>query len=166
MSRIHSILKGTAMIAVTCALAATPVLAQTTGYGQNNNSGNPAMPATETSQTAQPMTQPTNGPASPSSRASLSNAVALSAVNNPKTTLASAVVQDASGRQVGQVQAVKTNSSGQPVSVDVGLTSTAGTSKTVAIRASKLRYSPSNNLLMTTDLTASQIEAMPAVNNP
>ncbi|HTQ14576.1 MAG TPA: hypothetical protein VMH86_11935 [Rhizomicrobium sp.] len=90
------------------------------------------------------------------------SAVSLSAVSNPATTIANAAVDDSTGQQVGQVQKVKTNSKGKPTAVEVSLTSGA---KTVSIRASKLKFDQSSNLLKA-DMSYSQIQALPAVQNP
>ena len=81
-----------------------------------------------------------------------------SQVSSPETTLASATVQDSNGQSIGQVKSVKTSSGGKASSVAVSLSS-AG--KVVSIKASKLRYDPSGNVLKAS-LSSTEINALPA----
>ncbi|MGA9795890.1 MAG: hypothetical protein WBQ17_10200 [Rhizomicrobium sp.] len=146
MNRMKLAMTGVALGALT--LAATPVLAQM---------------APNSSMSSQTMSNPSSRT---SSSMMATNAVMLSSVSNPKTTLASAAVKDSSGQQIGHVKNVVTDSMGKPTKIDISLTQPSGTAKTVAVRAGNLRYDQQKNALMTTSLTASQVDAMPAISSP
>jgi hypothetical protein len=148
-------LAGLAMMAITPALAQgqsrySPP-AQT--Y-QNNNPGSPL--------NAGGM----NGNAADSGMMTTSSATeSLTQVQNAKTTLASAQVQDSNGRQVGQVSNVHTSGNGQPTDIDISLNSNnGGKAKTVSVSASQLRYDRNSNTLIT-NLSANQLDAMPAASS-
>ena len=90
----------------------------------------------------------------------------LSRVKDPSTTLASATVNDSNGQSIGQVQSVKTSSSGKAQSVAVSLTSSATTpGKIVTLQADQLTYDPSSNQLKAS-LTMDQINQLPAIQTP
>jgi hypothetical protein len=94
-----------------------------------------------------------------------SNTQSLNSVQNAKTTLASAQVQDSNGQQVGQVSTVHTSTSGKPTKIDITLSSNNGNpAKTVAVNASQLRYDPNSNTLIT-NLTATDLQSMPAASS-
>jgi len=117
------------------------------------------------SQTTSPMSSPSSGNSMNSSSSSTMSASAgepLTRVKDAKTTLASATVQDSAGQPVGQVVDVHTTKHGTPTSIDISLQSTAGAgqAKTIAIKASKLRYDKSSNTLKA-DLTATDIQSLP-----
>jgi hypothetical protein len=146
---------GAAVAAVTGALilAASPASAQ---YTQSAPAAQPA----QTTQT--PMSSPqTQAPMSSPTMQQGTSTQAATDVSSPKTTLASATVQDSSGQSVGQVQSVKTTSGGKTSSVAVSLSSGTSSGKIVSIRASKLRYDPSGNVLKAS-LSSSEISALPA----
>ncbi|MGD0191798.1 MAG: hypothetical protein ABSD74_13750 [Rhizomicrobium sp.] len=82
----------------------------------------------------------------------------LTQVKNAKATLATASLQDSSGQPIGQVTTVHTTKRGTPTTIDVTLT--GGQSKTVAIKASSLRYDETSNTLKT-DLTSSELQSLP-----
>jgi hypothetical protein len=168
--RCKRILLGAAM----CAAFAMPAFAQpgatdpsgtemTTGQktqpmpgSMNNATPGPLNPAT-------PMPKPSHFSKINSSRES-AKGVALTRISNPRQTLSSVTVQDSSGQTVGMVQAVETAPSGKPKAVDITLASGSG-GKIVRIKASKLRYQSSSNLLQA-KLTQPQIDALPTLNNP
>lgn len=108
------------------------------------------------------MNEPGNSALHSSSSSSLAKAkaVPLTSVSDSKTKIMSAPVQDSAGNTIGTVQQVSTNPSGKAKTVDVTLTTPGGQSKIVKIRASKLRYDSTSNLLKA-DLTKSQIEKLP-----
>ena len=136
-------LGGTALAAIAGAfLLGAPAMAQSTNSYSNTQSSTTNGMSSQTG-SMQPLTQ----------------------VSNPKTTLASATVQDSAGQSVGQVQSVKTTSSGKASSVKVSLTTSKGAGKTVSIKASDLSYDPSSNMLKST-LTSTQIDSMPATQSP
>jgi hypothetical protein len=86
----------------------------------------------------------------------------LTSVQNAKTTLASAQVQDSNGQQVGQVSTVHTSTGGKPTKIDITLNSNNGSpAKTIAVNASELRYNPNSNTLIT-NLSATDLQSMPA----
>ncbi len=137
-----------AAIAGALILAASPATAQ---YTQS-------APAAQPAQTTQaPMSSPQTPMSSPMTEQSTSTQPA-SQVSSPETTLASATVQDSNGQSIGQVKSVKTSSGGKASSVAVSLSS-AG--KVVSIKASKLRYDPSGNVLKAS-LSSTEINALPA----
>lgn len=143
--------------------------------------GSPSQPSTaEPGTTAQPMgqkdqnapsaatpsgQQQTTTPSSSSSSAaqtmSASAGEPLSKVKDAKTKLASASVQDSTGQAVGQVTTIHTTKKGTPTTIDVSLQGSGGQAKTIAIKASELRYDESSNALKT-NLTASELSSMPA----
>ncbi len=93
---------------------------------------------------------------------SASSGEPLSQVKDAKTTLASASVKDSSGQPIGQVASIHTTKHGTPTTIDVTLQSTGGgQAKTVAIKASKLKYDQSSNTLQT-DLTSSEVQSLPS----
>ena len=146
---------GTTAIAAVMLVAAPSIAAPTS----------PSAPPTYTTPQTPTNQMPENNamsPASPmSSQSSMSgkSAVALSSVQDPKTALAQASVQDSSGTQVGQVQSVETSASGKALKVDITLHTTTGAGKTVAIPASKLRFDQDAHVLKAR-LTQSEIEAL------
>jgi hypothetical protein len=75
-------------------------------------------------------------------------------VSKPKSTLASAKVEDSSGTTIGQVSDVQTNSSGQAQMIDVSLTNSG---KKVQIDATKLHYEPTRHALQT-NMSADELE--------
>jgi hypothetical protein len=170
-----SVLGGTATALAGLLMLGATALAQDQGgsYGAPSPSSQP--PTSEPGQSAQPngpadqqqMTQPSQS-ASPSQMSSPSSSTMnanagepLSHVKDAKTTLASATVQDSTGQPVGQVADVHTSKHGTPTTIDVSLQSNAsGQAKTVAIKASKLRYDQSSNTLKA-DLTATDIQSLP-----
>jgi hypothetical protein len=107
-----------------------------------------------------------NGDAADTGMMSTSSATEpLTQVQNAKTTLASAQVQDSNGRQVGQVSNVHTSGNGQPIKVDVTLNSNNGNrAKTVSVKATELSYDRNSNTLIT-NLSADQLDAMPAASS-
>ena len=119
-------------------------------YGANQ-------PAMNDPSSQQQMSSPQNS----SATMSASTGQPLTQVKDAKTTLASASVQDSSGQAIGQVATVHTTKRGTPTTIDVTLQSSSGQSKTVAIKASRLQYDQSSNTLKT-DLTASEVQAMPS----
>lgn len=126
----------------------------------------PSMPADQnTGTTGQQGQQQMNTPQSSSQNATTMSASAgepLSKVKDAKTTLASATVQDSSGQQIGQVANVHTTKHGTATTIDVTLQSSGGTQpKTVAIKASKLRYDESSKTLKS-DLTSSELQSLPS----
>jgi hypothetical protein len=143
-----------AAVAGVLILAASPAFAQDTRMGPAAQQGQ----VPEALQTQQ-MSSPQSSMSNPASTQPASD------VASPKTTLASATVQDSSGQSVGQVQSVKTTASGKTSSVAVSLTSASGAAKVVSIRASKLRFDPSGNTLKAS-LTSSEINALPATESP
>jgi hypothetical protein len=141
-------------LAVTAALLlGAPAYAQ--GYGSSMQNHNATPQATPTQQ--MPTTTGTMGSQTTATQP-------VTEVSDPASKLASASVRDSTGQSVGQVQSVQT-ANGRARSVKVSLTTTAGGSKVVSIRASKLRYDPNGNSLVTT-LTSSQINSLPAAQNP
>ncbi len=84
---------------------------------------------------------------------------------NASTALASATVQDATGQPVGQVKSVKTSSGGTADSVAVSLTSGDNSGKVVNIKADKLTFDPSSNVVKST-LTIQEIDQLPTQQSP
>ncbi len=164
-------------------LAASPTLAQSQ-YGTAPQ--NQPAPGSETSPTAPPVTGSTDqaNPAAASNQgmtgsqgttgtsAGTTNSAKMSAsaeslshVKDAKTTLASAQVQDSSGQQVGQVSTVHTSRHGTPTKVDITLTGSNGAqAKVISVSASKLKYDPNSNTLIT-NLSATDLQAMPAASS-
>lgn len=168
------VLSGTALSAFagTVLLAATALAQDQGASGAGPTSGTNAQPsAAEPGQTAQPYSTPQNAPqqmnsqqmnSSPSSATmSASAGEPVTKVKNAKTKLASASVQDATGQPIGQVASVHTTKKGTPTTIDISLQSTGGLAKTVAIKASKLRFDQSSNTLKT-NLTSQEVQSLPA----
>ena len=89
----------------------------------------------------------------------------LSDIQNAKTTLSSAQVQDSSGQQVGQVASVHTSHDGKPTKVDITLSSSGGgQAKTISVNADQLKYDSSNNTLIT-NASLNDLQAMPAASS-
>jgi hypothetical protein len=155
---------------VPCAVAAftgTLFLAGSPAFAQNG-----AM-QTAPMQSAQPAPDPMAAPQQSTATPQSTTATApgstatqpATEVSSPKTALASATVQDSSGQPVGQVQSVKTTSGGKASTVAVSVTpTTGGAAKIVSIKASRLRYDPSGNILKAS-LSSSEINALPATQN-
>jgi hypothetical protein len=179
---------GLAALAGLLMLAASPVLAQQSAAPQNQTQAAPgstapaagqampnstAAPADQTSpaapgasgQTMPGSAQSTTSPASNAPATMSASAESLSHVKDAKTTLASASVQDSSGQQVGQVSTVHTSKHGTATKVDITLSSAGGSqAKTISVSASKLRYDPNSNTLIT-DLSSTDLQAMPAASS-
>ncbi|HEY4113483.1 MAG TPA: hypothetical protein VGM17_05420 [Rhizomicrobium sp.] len=148
-------MKRAILLAGAFALLGGGALAQTAGYPtapQNQPMGSHAQPMGNQSipGTTSPgsMSQSTNG-------ANLQSLTQVSDVS----TLNNASVQDQSGTPIGTVHKVVTGSSGKAASIQVDAQTSMGT-KTVSIKASRLKYDPSRNILQTT-LTKSEIDALP-----
>jgi hypothetical protein len=139
-----------------------PAAAQPGSEGQPSGMMNQNTPATATpgATSTSPGSQQMSSPQSTSSTMSASAGEPLTKVKDAKTTLASASVQDSTGQPVGQVANVHTTKRGTPTTIDVTLQS-GGQSKTIAIKASSLRYDASSNTLKT-DLTSSDLQSMPS----
>jgi len=162
------------------AAAAALMLAAAPGFAQTSSSPSPSSPppysssspssqgapsGTDTMQQNQQYpsgtpsgTSGTAGSAS-SSATNTASTVPLSQVQNPSTALASAQVQDSAGQNVGQVQKVETGASGKVSKVDVTLSTSTASGKTVAIPAHDLRFDQSGNILKAR-LTQSEIEKL------
>jgi hypothetical protein len=137
--------------------ASQPATAQPGSEGQPYGAQDQTMPGS----TASPNATGTTQTSSPQANAPI-NASAdkpLTSVKNAKTTLATASLQDSSGRPVGQVTTVHTTKRGTPTTIDVTLTS-GGQAKTVAIKASSLRYDETSNTLKT-DLSSTDLQSLP-----
>jgi hypothetical protein len=83
----------------------------------------------------------------------------LSTLRNARQQLASAKVEDLSGRPIGQVQSVDTAKSGAPTSVQVALNPETDGGKLVAIPANDLTYDRNDNTVVA-QVPTSQIEDM------
>lgn len=143
-----------AALAAAAILTVTPALAgnQYTAPAQTEQNGTGTMGSSSTTGSNGNMTQ---GAATES----------LNDVQNAKTMLASAQVKDSSGQQVGQVSTVHTGNTGKPTKIDITLTSSNGSqAKTVAVKASELKYDQNNNTLIT-NLSTSDLEAMPSASS-
>ena len=140
--------------------ASPPAAPSTTQPG--STSGQTANPTATTGTSGQQMSSPSStSTTSSSATMSASAGESVTKVKDAKTTLASASVQDSSGQQVGQVAVVHTSKRGTPTTLDVTLQSNGGgQAKTVAIKASKLKFDQSSNTLKA-DLTSSEIQALP-----
>jgi len=168
MKRIDTL--GTvSLAALTSALLAlaAPAAAQTAGSNTNNMPG-------ATHQT--PMDQSNgygNGGAATPQSSSMNNAstkaASLSTVQDPKTALASAKVEDSAGQPVGTVAQVNTNKAGKASSIEIALNTPTATGKTAKLKASQLKYDSADNTLKA-KLSQSQIEAnassSPATSSP
>jgi trimeric autotransporter adhesin len=137
---------------------ANGVPAQNTPAGQNDQ---PAA-TNGTTMNAQSMNAPATSPQG-ASTANATNAAAqasLDTVSNPKSTLASAKVENASGQQIGQVKRVNVGSNGKTQAVDIVVQGANGsTSKTVRVDANDLSYDKDNNVLVT-PLSQDQLNSM------
>lgn len=151
------------------ALAAVAMLSGTTALAQNQSQYTPPAQTYQNNNTG-PMQNSSANPAEQNSTTNPSgtqgvSTESLSNVQNAKTTLASAQVQDANGQQIGQVKDVHTGNSGKPTKVDITLMpSNGGNGKTVSVKATDLRYDQQNNTLVT-NLTTTDLQAMPAASS-
>lgn len=160
--RCKHIMLGATMFAA--AAFAAPAFAAPTDT-QTNPSNTPTSTQSEPSNMqTEPGTMGTPGVNEPGNSSLHSSAsakpVPLTSVSDSKTKIMSAPVQDSAGNTIGTVQQVRTLKNGKAKTVDVTLTTAGGQSKTVQIKASKLRYDSSSNLLKA-DLTKSEIEKLP-----
>jgi hypothetical protein len=105
-----------------------------------------------------------NGPATSNSMSSASMAKreSLDNVSNPKSTLASATVQNSNGQSIGQVKKISVGSNGKTQAVDVQIKGQSGaTTKTIRLDANDLSYDKDNNVLVT-PLSSDQLSNMPS----
>jgi len=138
-------------------LAAIGLAAPAFAAGNASPAQQPGMAGTA-GNTATPGTMPSD--TSPSMKPAKASTVPLSTLSDAKSKIISASVEDSSGAQVGTVKSVKTSTSGKTSEVDVTLSGATDNGKVVRIKASKLRYEESGNLLTTT-LTKSEIDKLP-----
>jgi len=103
------------------------------------------------------------GPDEPVTGAEMRKAVALSAVSNPKATLATAEIKNRKGQALGEVKAVDVATDGKvkAVKADVGGFLGVG-EREVSLDARNLVYLKDRNLIVT-DMTKPQIENLPPV---
>lgn len=158
MRRKSMMLGGLATIASVLVLAGSPTLAQMNRGG---------MQGPTTDQTMQgPNSGSMQGPAQETAPGqNMQSGQPLNTVSNPSSALASAMVQDATGQPVGQVKTVHTSSAGTARSVAVSLTSGDNSGKVVTIKADKLMFDPSSNVLKSS-LTLQEIDQLPTTQSP
>jgi len=140
------------LAALTAVLLAAAAMAQSTTAPNTNN-----LPGA-THQTPMGQDNGATGNASATPQSSSTQEMALNKVQDPKTALASAKVEDSSGQTVGTVSKVDTSKTGKAESIEIALNTPTATGKTAKIKASQLQYDSMNNTLKA-KLSQSQIEA-------
>ena len=148
MQRISLMLGGAGLAAIATALVltASPVLAQS-GMRQ---------PATASPEQNAPQGQYGGMQGSQTPTA----AEPLSTLSNPSSSLATATVQDSTGKSIGQVKSVQTSAAGTAKSVTVSLTTGDNTGKVVNIKADNLMFDANSNTVKSS-LTLQEIDQLP-----